>query len=346
MALTLVVVSAERGGEGRELSLTLDAPLLVIGRGEGCDLRLPDPSVSQRHATIRQRGGEHLLVDEGSVNGTFHAAVRLPPQTPRALRSGDKVRLGRVWIEVRIEPALVKGSTAAAAKELALTLVAQGLAAAGEDPWPTITVLEGPDAGKALVLRDPGRQYVIGRAKDIDLSLDDMSVARRHAGVERKGDGAAVQDLGSPSGTWLDDRHLGDRESLWRPGQVLRVGATRLGLTYPAAEALAELARSPEEKMRPGEIPALPVDPGDPAGDGATPDPDETPATPGASAVIDKDFTPTPTPISEALEGPRRGPKPKKRAEGSFGLADAVVVLLALGVLAASAVAAWWLFGR
>src|SRR3954464_2026392 len=107
MAVTIVVRSGgETEAEG-ELSLTLDTPRLVIGRGEGCEVRLPDPSVSHRHASLRQRGGEYVLLDENSQNGTFLGKVRLPPQTPRAVRSGERIRVGRVWLEVRIEPALV-----------------------------------------------------------------------------------------------------------------------------------------------------------------------------------------------------------------------------------------------
>ena len=107
MSVTVVVLSGGEPGVAA-LSLTLDAPRLVIGRGEGCDVRLPDASVSHRHATIRQRGGEHVLLDEGSTNGTFMDRVRLPPQTPRALRSGERVRVGRVWLELRFEPAMVR----------------------------------------------------------------------------------------------------------------------------------------------------------------------------------------------------------------------------------------------
>src|SRR5690349_17020216 len=130
MALTVVVLSGGPEGGG-QLSLTLDTPRLVIGRGDGCEVRLPDPSVSHRHASLRQRGGEYVLIDENSSNGTFLDRVRLPPQTPRAVRSGELVRVGRIWLEVRFEPALVKGSTAAAAKEVALSLVARGLRAQG-----------------------------------------------------------------------------------------------------------------------------------------------------------------------------------------------------------------------
>jgi pSer/pThr/pTyr-binding forkhead associated (FHA) protein len=347
VALTLVVRSSGSSGGGRELSLTVDTPRLVIGRGEGCELRLPDPSVSQRHASIRQRGGEYVLVDENSVNGTFMEAVRLPPQTPRVLRSGEQVRVGRVWLEVRIEPAVVKGSTAAAAKELALELVARGLAAAGEEPWPRLEVLEGPDQGKALVFSEAERHYVIGKSKDGDLALDDAEAARRHVELWRKGDGLWAQDLGTKTGTFLDGAPLPAAGYAFRPGQELSLGHNRLGLSYPAAEALAELERSPEEKMRPGEAPEAPRDDGsegDEGDTGQTPDPSATPGD--VASVVDKDFTPTPAPTSGALEGPRRGKKSPARPEGSWGVVDGAVVLLALGVLAASAIAAWWLFGR
>src|SRR5262249_30971418 len=79
MALTVVVLAGADLGSGDELSLSLDAPRLVIGRGEGCEIRLPDPSVSHRHASIRQRGADYVLMDEGSDNGTFLGRTRLSP---------------------------------------------------------------------------------------------------------------------------------------------------------------------------------------------------------------------------------------------------------------------------
>lgn len=131
MAITIVVLSGSEPGSP-DLSLTLDSPRVVIGRGEGCEVRLPDASVSGRHASLRQRGGEYVILDEGSRNGTYLGPVRLPPQTPRVVRSGERVRVGRVWLEVQIGPAVVNGSTAAAARDLALALVARGLAAHGQ----------------------------------------------------------------------------------------------------------------------------------------------------------------------------------------------------------------------
>jgi len=320
MAVTVVVLSGGEPG-APDLSLTLDAPRLVIGRGEGCDVRLPDASVSHRHASIRQRGGEHVLLDEGSTNGTYMDRVRLPPHTPRALRSGERVRVGRVWLELRFEPAMVKGSTAAAAKELALSLVARGLRAQHEEPGPRITVIEGPGAGATLVLGEPGRTYTLGRAETSDLILDDKA-ARRHACVSRKGDALFLEDTGAAGGTHLDGEPIG--AVTWRPGQEVEIGASRLALDYAAADALAEIEQSPDERMPDGEGPEAPAAPKGPA------DP-----------VTEATETPAPTgPVEET-------PRPRVAAEpGGWGAVDSAVILLALGVLAVSLVGAFLLLGR
>src|SRR6188768_3225820 len=128
MALTVVVRS---GDHPTPLKISLDAPRIVIGRGEGCEIRLPDPSVSHRHASIRQRGSDYVVIDEGSTNGTFVGPVRLSPQAPRVLRSGELLRLGRVWLEVRIEHAPVTMSQKIVTRDIALGLVASALSAQG-----------------------------------------------------------------------------------------------------------------------------------------------------------------------------------------------------------------------
>jgi pSer/pThr/pTyr-binding forkhead associated (FHA) protein len=284
--------------------------------------------VSHRHASIRQRGGEHVLLDENSTNGTFMDRVRLPPQTPRALRSGERVRLGRVWLEIRFEPAMVKGSTAAAAKELALSLVSRGMRAQGEEPGPRLAVLEGPGTGATLVLADPARSYVIGRAPEADLRLDHEEPSRRHAQVRRKGDALLVQDLGSNGGTFLDGEQLA-RETPWKVGQVLEIGRApqKIGFDYPAAEALAEIERSPDERMPEGEVP----------------EPSFTPTPPAAATAPAPEATPTPAPASARAQV--EGAPAAKNQPGGWSAVDSIVALVALGVLAAALVA-FWLLGR
>src|SRR5580704_18120530 len=100
MPITIIV----RHGAGEDTRLTFDGTQrVVIGRGAGSDIRLPDASVSHRHASLRAQGSDFVVVDEGSTNGTFVGFVRIAARTSRVVRSGDKVRVGRIWIEVRMD---------------------------------------------------------------------------------------------------------------------------------------------------------------------------------------------------------------------------------------------------
>ncbi len=50
---------------------------VVVGRSADCDVVLPSPSVSRRHATLELRGRRILLADAGSSTGTFVGSKRL-----------------------------------------------------------------------------------------------------------------------------------------------------------------------------------------------------------------------------------------------------------------------------
>lgn len=59
----------------------------------------PETKVSRRHARIWREDETFLVEDLGSVNGTvINDSVRLAPRQPRALDSGDKIRLGETTL--------------------------------------------------------------------------------------------------------------------------------------------------------------------------------------------------------------------------------------------------------
>jgi pSer/pThr/pTyr-binding forkhead associated (FHA) protein len=341
VALTLLVVSsptpsgADAEGPPEEPpALSFDMPRLVIGRSDGCDLRLPDPSVSHRHCSIRQRGAEHVLVDEGSTNGTFLERIRLAPQSPQPLRDGDRFRVGRVWLEMRRETALVSASSAAHAKALALRLVTAGLAVQGEDARPRVTAQRGPDAGKELVLDAPGRRYVLGRARDADLVLEDEIASRRHVDVELAGDHVIVHDLGSKLGATIDGAAAAPTGTAWRPGQTLSLGSNHFALVYEALEVLGELERSPDEKIPNDEVFELPARAAPAAADA------EGEATPDGPPAARTDRPREPAAIDRA--GAALGSDPAAAGK-RFGFTEVVVILVAIGILLASAAGLWLL---
>jgi pSer/pThr/pTyr-binding forkhead associated (FHA) protein len=319
MALTVVVRS---GDHPTPLKISHDAPRIVIGRGDGCEIRLPDPSVSHRHASIRQRGSDYVVVDEGSTNGTFVGPVRLSPQAPRVIRSGELLRIGRIWLELTIETVPATDDAPLATREIALALVSSALAAQGEAAAVKVIVTAGPDAGQELILAEAGRAYVIGRGQNLDLTLSDADASRRHVEVSRRGPHLWVKDLGSKNGALLDGNTLpANKETIWPRGKLVSLGVTELSFEDPVAEALVELEASSDEKMRDTDN----VDP--PAGTAKSGTPSPAPE-PGSAAPIAR------VPEAKSIAS---------RNDRGFRTADVVIALLALAVLAASLAGIFWL---
>jgi hypothetical protein len=70
----------------------LDQPVTSAGRHPDSDIFLDDVSVSRRHAEFRRENGEYLVVDTGSLNGTY---VNRKPVESVALASGDEIQMGK-----------------------------------------------------------------------------------------------------------------------------------------------------------------------------------------------------------------------------------------------------------
>ncbi len=65
-------------------------PQITIGR-DGSDITLDNPQVSRQHAVIERAGGQHILRDVGSANGTFVNGQRI---TQHTLVRGDVIQIG------------------------------------------------------------------------------------------------------------------------------------------------------------------------------------------------------------------------------------------------------------
>ncbi len=76
-------------GMGTRYSLS-DSPV-VLGRGNDCDIRINDHSVSRRHARIQPGADGYYAVDLQSTNGTF---VNDVPASICKLKDGDYLRVG------------------------------------------------------------------------------------------------------------------------------------------------------------------------------------------------------------------------------------------------------------
>jgi hypothetical protein len=92
---TLVVTE----GSLRGTTLSLGQAPVLIGRAPECTLVLDDDFASARHARISPQGGEWIVEDLGSTNGTFYGSTRLVD--PTRVEAGVPVRVGRTVLELR-----------------------------------------------------------------------------------------------------------------------------------------------------------------------------------------------------------------------------------------------------
>ncbi len=87
---------------GQQLDFQFDKDVVVIGRVDGCDVRLAHTFVSSRHVRIQRQAGRFYVQDLGSTNGTLINGTQLEPRVPQAFGSGDKIQLGS--LEILVEP--------------------------------------------------------------------------------------------------------------------------------------------------------------------------------------------------------------------------------------------------
>ncbi|NBD09580.1 FHA domain-containing protein [Corallococcus silvisoli] len=241
---------------------------LKIGRQQGNDLVLTEGGVSRQHARLYVEGNTVYVEDGGSQNGTFVDGERI--EGPTALTPASQVLLGDYELKLKasargssgrraavpasgdpatLADAPVKGTRAmpsirakatqngaakpegsALARRPARSLPA-GAAAAGAGAGPMLKGMTGPWAGKSYPLNGT---VLVGRAPPAAVVLDDDSVSRKHAEVERAGTVVRARDLGSANGTLLNGELLGEEFVDLQPGDVLQFGVVEMA--YEASD--------------------------------------------------------------------------------------------------------------
>ncbi|MEM6731268.1 MAG: FHA domain-containing protein [Myxococcota bacterium] len=109
----------------------------------------------------------------------------------------------------------------------------------GKDPDPgdsesgfrivELKVFSGPAKGKAVQIPD-GSEMVFGRGVDVDVTVDDHRMSRRHFQVTARADGVEVTDLGSSNGTFVNKRQVG--RSALEDGDWVQAGNTLVKVQF------------------------------------------------------------------------------------------------------------------
>jgi pSer/pThr/pTyr-binding forkhead associated (FHA) protein len=95
-----------RQGAQAGMSFPLTGNQLLIGREEGLEIVLQDPESSRRHVRISWQGGQFVIEDLGSTNGTFVNGVQIT--TPQILNPGDSIGIGQTALVFQVSGAQIR----------------------------------------------------------------------------------------------------------------------------------------------------------------------------------------------------------------------------------------------
>lgn len=118
---------------------------------------------------------------------------------------------------------------------------------------PRLVITKGPGIGRDHAV---GTECVIGRAPDVDFTLEDPNASRRHSRVLAEGDAYVIEDLGSRNGTFVNGARVVQREAL-RDGDVVRIGGTEF--VFRQKGLLEAPVRARPAAVVPPVVPAAPA---------------------------------------------------------------------------------------
>lgn len=227
--------------DGREYAV--GAGGLSIGRDAGCDVVVPSPEVSRKHAEVLA-GTDGYTVTDLSTNGVLVNGQRIA--SSQTLSRGDVLRIGgedfRFYADAAqaaasaqpapvapvapVAPAPPAAAPAPAAAQAPAAVVARPALASIE------IVNEGPLKGARFDIEVPLTH--VGRGAHNDIVLADDSVSDSHAKIQKREAGWYVVDMGSTNGTYVGGQRISGEAALKGQSSV-RFGKIRATFT-PAAE--------------------------------------------------------------------------------------------------------------
>lgn len=197
--------------------LLIEGATATIGRSSNNDIQIPEQHVSRQHAVISYRDGVFMINDLASSNGTFVNDQQV--KEPFPLFAGDTIRLFEPVLEFL---AVVAGD--------AVDDDSMVIDASNPDGQGTLTITNGPQEGQTIPLLL--ESLTIGRSTSNatwQILLQDPSVSRPHARLQKKNSVWYLTDLGSSNGTRLNNKRIApNEETRLQAGDKIEFGGSIL----------------------------------------------------------------------------------------------------------------------
>jgi putative ABC transport system ATP-binding protein len=234
--LRLRFLEGPRRGEVLELAMP-ETPIF-IGRNVECAVRIDATDVSRRHTQLFvNEKGDLVAKDLGSLNGTALNGQPISPDFPARLRIGDRITVG--YTTLMIDGATGRLNASPIPPEPPTTTLQNTFVQPPPAPFPVApsqTVLQplasnpvDEDSFIYIILRSgqrylfKGDEAIVGRGPTSDIIIENNSISRNHARLQRTPNGIYVSDMGSTNKTFVNNASA-DMPTLLQNGDLLRFG--------------------------------------------------------------------------------------------------------------------------
>ncbi|MCC5876126.1 MAG: FHA domain-containing protein [Candidatus Sumerlaeia bacterium] len=229
-----------------------DKDIMSIGRARDNDVVIENLSVSRNHARIKREGGEYILTDLNSANGSLVNGHRV---TKTAIRNNDVLTIGKhnlTFLEVE-ETHFVEERPAPPSRPSApippkkqtrypsrSPVITPTSSSSSSEVGPTetmvgvLTVMEGRQKGREYRITED--EVGVGRSTRNPVRVHDWQASSAHALIRREGGGYVISDLDSWHGTIVNDQKVS--EAKLRNGDKVQIGETVLAFRLVTPESL------------------------------------------------------------------------------------------------------------
>jgi|GEM_PF-1795598 len=267
-----LLVTNRSSGDTRQYQFSQNT--ITLGRQTDCDVPLETSGASRKHAAIFVTKNLVELEDLGSGNGTTLNQIRIPSKERYPLKTGDKIRIEDIEIDVQIESATPKAVKFDSTDPdiIEIKMIKKVLGALDQDKQPCLIVTSEPFANKKAMFDDAMEELVIGRDPECQLFMDSHVVSRRHAIISIKWGGFSITDLSSKNGTFVNGERI--QEKMLRDGDEIVFGTLKAYFKNPRELDIDALSRSIVESKDKSKI--SPVTQAVPTGEPLTENPSAT----------------------------------------------------------------------
>jgi pSer/pThr/pTyr-binding forkhead associated (FHA) protein len=242
MKISLVVAQGVHTGK----VIPVTSAEFVIGRDPQCQLRPASPAVSKQHCALSARDGKVYLRDCGSTNGTFLNNEQIAGE--REVKTGDRLRVGPLEFDLRVETASpTSKSTPAAAKPAAAPAARPAAKPAAKVAAGTVSLAppEGVPDGATMIMPPPNGGSGAANTTVVDAGTgpaeDADQLAAMLLGLD-DGSGPTVEQMSADPTTVMEMPALGSK-----PGEEKKKDEkkTHGDSASAAAEVLSKYMRRP-----------------------------------------------------------------------------------------------------